>query len=354
MRLMAVMLVFVPISLALHVLNAPAPWVFATACLAVIPLAGFLGRATNELALRYGPGVGGLLTATFGNATEIIFAMVAVHAGEVEVVKASLIGSIIGNILLVLGLSVFLGGIRHKVQRFSVDVALAHATMLGMAVVGLLVPALFVRNLHGISELVSNPRVAHLSTGIAVVLLLVYIGGLVFSLYTHEDLFRGDLNNRHEAAVWPRSMAALTLAAATVFIAMESELLVAGIEPVAARWRLSRLFIGVIVIPIIGNAAEHSTAILMALQNRIEVSLNIAVSSSTQIAMLAIPVIILLSGTLGHPITVLFSPFELVALTASAVIAVLISMDGKSHWLEGAQLLATWVVVALAFYYIAV
>ncbi len=352
MRWMLAMLIFVPISLALHFMHASAGWVFAISALAIVPLAGFMGTATEELAKCLGPGIGGLLTATFGNATELIICIVAVQSGQIAVVKASLIGSIIGNVLLVLGLSVLVGGLKHKMQLFNKDVAQSHATMLALAVIALLVPALFVR-VRGITETPHDPNITALSMGVAGVLVVLYVGSLIFSLRTHENLFRGGEEEHAEPPVWSRSKALLVLLGCTGLVAIESELLVHDIEPVLSQWHIGKLFLGVILLPIIGNAAEHSTAVMMAAKNKMDISLNIAISSSTQIAMFVAPLIIFVSPFLGHPVTILFSNYELIAISSAAAIGVLISMDGKSHWLEGAQLLAVYVIVGLAFYYIA-
>jgi len=352
MRWMLAMLIFVPISIALHFMHVPAGWVFLVSALAIVPLAGFMGTATEELAKCLGPGIGGLLTATFGNATELIISIVAVRSGQIEVVKASLIGSIIGNVLLVLGVSVLVGGLKHKMQIFNKDVAQSHATMLALAVVALLVPALFVRE-KGITETGSSPSITGLSMGVAGVLVLLYVGSLIFSLRTHENLFQGGEEEHPDPPVWSRQKALLVLLGCTALVALESEILVSSIEPVIAQWHIGKLFLGVILLPIVGNAAEHSTAVMMAAKNKMDISLNIAISSSTQIAMFVAPLIIFISPFLGHPVTILFSNYELIAISAAAAIAVLISIDGKSHWLEGAQLLAVYLIVGLAFYYIA-
>ncbi|HZO87150.1 MAG TPA: calcium/proton exchanger [Chthonomonadaceae bacterium] len=352
MRWMLVMLVFVPISILLHFLGAPGVVMFVVSCLAIVPLAGYMGLATEELAKYRGPAVGGLLNATFGNATELIIAIVALSRDEIEVVKASLIGSIVGNILLVLGLSILLGGLKYKVQSFNKDLAGMHAAMLAMAVISILVPALFVRSVPGMREDPTNWRIESLSLGVAGVLLLLYVGSIIFSLWTHEDLFRGGEAEEAEPPHWPQGKAVAALLASTLFVALESEYLVASIEPVVHQWKVSPLFIGVIVVPIIGNAAEHSAAVLMALRNKMDISFNIALSSSTQIAMFVAPVVIFAGLLIGHPITVLFINFELIAVAVSVAIAALISLDGRSHWLEGAQLLAAYVIVALAFYFI--
>ncbi len=347
---MLAMLILVPISFVLSFVHLPAV-LFLVSCLAIIPLAGFMGTATEELAKYRGPAVGGLLNATFGNATELIIAIVALQANEVEVVKASIIGSIVGNILLVLGLSILAGGLKYKIQSFNQDLAGMHAAMLAMAVISLLVPALFVRS-AGLSESPHDARVANLSLGVASVLLLLYISSLLFSLHTHESLFRSEETDEAEPAYWTQGKAMLVLLACTVVVAFESEFLVRSIEPVVKQWHVSTLFIGVIVIPIIGNAAEHSTAVLMALRNKMDISFNIAVSSGTQIAMFVAPLVIFVGLLIGHPATILFSNQELIAVTASVTIGALIALDGKCHWLEGAQLLAAYVIVALAFYFV--
>ncbi len=356
-RWLLAMLIFVPVSILLRVSGAPDGWVFGLSALAIVPLAGLLGLATEELSRKYGSGVGGLLNATFGNATELIICLVAVRAGEIDVVKASLIGSIIGNVLLVLGLSVLLGGIRHKMQTFNKDVAQSHSAMLAVSVISLVVPALFV----GSSRLTATPasaaaRIEGLSLGVAGVLIVLYVGSLIFSLYTHETLFRngeeGAVSDADEPA-WSQAKAVVVLIVCTLIIAVESDMLVHAINPVVSATHMNKMFLGIVLIPIIGNAAEHASAVMMALKNKMDISLNIAISSSTQIAMFVAPVVIFASPLLHHPVTILFDAFELVALTASAAIAVLISMDGKSHWLEGAQLLATYLIIALAFYYVA-
>jgi len=347
------MLLFVPISIVMYFMKAPPIWMFVVSCLAIVPLAGLMGTATEELAKYQGASIGGLLNATFGNATELIICIVALQKNELAIVKASLIGSIIGNILLVLGLSILLGGIKHKVQKFNITVAQSHATMLAMAAVALLIPALFVRSVPGLKETAANPQILELSIGVAIVMIVLYIGSLVFSLYTHERLFKAAEDCPEDPPSWSQRNAILVLIAATIAIAFESELLVGGIEPVVTSWHLSKLFVGIIIVPIIGNAAEHSTAVLMAMRNKMDISLNIAVSSCTQIAMFVVPVCIFISLIVGHPLTVLFSNFELIAVSAAVFIAILISWDGQSQWLEGAQLLATYVIVALAFYFIA-
>jgi Ca2+:H+ antiporter len=238
------------------------------------------------------------------------------------------------------------------VQTFNKESAGMHAAMLAIAVISLLVPALFVRSMPGMSEAANNPRVENLSLAVAGVLILLYLGSLFFSLRTHENFLRGGAQEESEPPHWKQSTAIIVLLLSTLCVAVESEFLVHSIEPVVAQWGVSTLFIGIIVVPIIGNAAEHSAAIFMAIKNKMDISFNIATSSSTQIALFVAPVIVFVSLWQGHPVTMLFDNVELIAVSVAVFIAALISLDGQCHWLEGAQLLATYVIVALAFYFI--
>jgi Ca2+:H+ antiporter len=349
---MYAMLVFVPISIILKFTGASPTLVFVTSALAIIPLAGIMGTATEELAKHLGSSIGGLLNATFGNAAELIITIIALRAGELEVVRASIIGSIIGNILLVLGLSVFLGGLKFKTQVFSKDVAGAHTVMLILAVIGILTPSLFVHAMPGPYDASAQLRVEKLSLWVSGLLIALYVGSLWFCLHSHQDMFRGGEEEEWEPPVWKKRTAYLVLAGATALVAWESELLVHAIGPTVEASKLSKLFVGIIVIPIIGNAAEHATAVVMALKNKMDVTLNICVSSSTQIAFFVAPLIVFLSIPLGHPMPFVFNDFELIAVGFSALIAAFIARDGRCDWLEGAQLLAVYAILALAFYFI--
>ena len=351
MRVMLALLLLVPVSIILHFVGVSPQIMFVLSGLAIVPLAGFIGQGTEELAKYRGPSIGGLLNATFGNAAELIIALIALQSGQIAVVKASIIGSIIGNLLLVLGLAILCGGLKYKTQTFNKDMAGMYAAMLTMAVISLLVPALFVRS-TGLVETSHNHRIEGLSLGVAGVLLIIYIGSLIFSLKTHESLFRGGEEDESEPAHWSQKKAFAVLLASTVFVAIESEFLVHSIEPVVNQWHISTLFIGIIVIPIIGNAAEHSAAVMLALRNKMDISFNIAVSSSTQVAMFVAPLAVFASLAFHHPMTMLYSNFELISVAAAVGIVALIALDGKCHWLEGAQLLAVYVILALAFYFI--
>ncbi len=353
MKWLNILLVFIPISFALSHFHGPPVLTFAAAALAILPLAAYMGQATEELAKHLGPSIGGLLNATFGNATELIITILAVKAGQLDVVRASIVGSIIGNLLLVLGLSVFLGGIKHKTQTFDKEVAGAHTVMLVLAVIAILTPSLFVHALPAARATVAaNPNIETLSLCVAGLLIAVYIGGLVFSLRTQQEMYRQGEEEEYEAPVWNKRTSFLVLAVATAFVALESEVLVHSIEPTVNALGISKLFVGVILVPIIGNAAEHATAVTMALKNKMDVTINISVSSSTQIALFVAPLIVFLSIPLGHPLPFLFNTFELIAVAFSVIITAFIARDGKCNWLEGAQLLVVYAILALAFFFI--
>ena len=344
MKFLNLLLIAIPISLALKLLNYSPVLLFFAAGLSIIPLAGYMGKATEEIAIYVGPRVGGLLNATFGNAAELIITVFALKAGLAEVVKASITGSIIGNLLLVLGLSMLVGGFKYKTQKFNRAAAGMHTSMLLMAVTGLIIPAVFL-NTH------ANPAAEPLSLGVAAVLILVYLLSLLFSLHTHKDVFRPS-QEHSETPTWSKFRALLTLLIATIFVVLESEFLVGGIEPVVQTLGISQLFIGVIVIPIIGNAAEHTTSVIMALKNKMEISLEIAIGSSTQIALFVAPLLVFLGYFMGRPLDFLFTSYELIVIIMATVITAIISMDGRSNWLEGAQLLSAYVIMALAFLFV--
>lgn len=346
------LLLFVPVSIAAELTHAPPVIVFTTACLAIVPLAGLMGKATEELASHMGPGIGGLLNATFGNAAELIITLFAVRQGLLEMVKASITGSIIGNILLVLGAAVIAGGMRFRTQTFNARAAGTHATMLVMAVIGLMVPALFVYATPGIGTGPENPAVERLSLAVAAILITAYLAGLWFSLKTHKDLVGTVDESGPGQAEWSVRKALSVLLVATLFTALESEFLVGSVEGVVQTLGVTELFIGVIIVPIIGNAAEHGTAVMMALRDKMDLALGIAVGSSTQIALFVAPILVFVSILMGHPMTFIFNSFELVAIGFAVLIANFISQDGETQWLEGVHLLAAYLIIALAFYFI--
>jgi len=344
-NILIAMLIFIPISIVLELIHADPIIVFIVAALAIIPLAGFMGKATEELAKYLGAGLGGMLNATFGNATELIIAFFALQAGLFEVVKASITGAIIGNVLLITGCAMFFGGLKRKKQTFNMQAQGVGSTMLAIAAVGLILPALAAHVLN-IGDLES------LSLGIAGVLLITYICSLLFSLKTHKHLYDCSEDADECKPHWSMKFAILILLLATVVVAVESEILVGSIEHVSQTMGLTELFIGVIVIAIIGNAAEHSSAILMAIKNKMDLSLNIATGSSTQIALFIAPLLVFISYLLGKPMNLVFHEFEVVAIVAAIVISNMIGSDGESNWLEGLQLIALYVMMAVVFFFI--
>jgi Ca2+:H+ antiporter len=328
--------------------------IFATACLAIVPLASWMGKATEHLVEHTGAGLGGLLNATFGNAAEMIIAFSALRSGLVGVVKASITGAIIGNVLLVLGLSLFLGGLRHPIQTFNAAAARTHSTMLLLAAIALVAPASY----HYLAGGPGAAREGSLSDEVSAVLLLCYALGLVFSLRTHRELFAG---HSAEAATledggeghWSLGRSLGVLATVTVLIAVVSEILVGSVEHVAQAFGMSEVFVGVIVLAAAGSAAEQSTAIMVARKNRMDLALSITVGSSIQIALFVAPVLVLASQFLAPtPMNLVFTPAEVLAVTISALIAGQICGDGESNWLEGVQLLAVYLIVALLFYFL--
>jgi Ca2+:H+ antiporter len=348
----SVLLIFVPISIAAHLLGWGELTVFITACLAIIPLAAWMGTATEEIATVVGPNLGGLLNATFGNATELIIALVALKAGYIEVVKASITGSIMGNLLLVMGLSMFLGGLRYKEQDFQPVMARLNASSMNLATVAILLPTA----VDMTSPEIMDATLQNLSVAVAVVLIGVYGLTLLFSMKTHSYLCEvgeaehgrvGDASHtKPNVGIW-----VAILLGATLLVAIESELLVGTLEVATTQLGLTELFTGVILVPIIGNAAEHATAVTVAMKNKMDLSVSVAMGSSLQIALFVAPVLVIAGYLMGQPMNLNFNPFELVAVAVSVLVANSISSDGQSNWLEGALLLATYAIVGLAFYF---
>jgi Ca2+:H+ antiporter len=346
------LLLFIPVAAGLEYI-APERHllVFAASSLAILPLAGWLGRATEQLAERLGEGVGGLLNATFGNAAELIIALAALRAGLHDVVKASIAGSIIGNMLLVLGAAMLAGGLRHSEQHFNPAGARSQATMLTLAAIALTLPAAFQAAVGARAP----EALGSLSVSISLVLLLIYLLYLVFTLITHAPLFAGSYvpeEGEPHARPWPMHRAALVLAAATIGIAWMSEVMVGAIQPTAHELGFSSVFIGVFVVAIVGNAAEHATAISVALKNRMDLSLSIAIGSSVQVALFVAPVLVLTSLFLGPaPMDLALSAGLVLTLLLSVLITGQVAGDGRSDWLKGAQLLAVYLVLGLTFFF---
>lgn len=361
------LLIFVPIAIALRFIPAfENPTVlFIASCLAIIPLAGWMGKATEHLAEHLGQGIGGLLNATFGNAAELIIALFALSKGLEGVVKASITGSIIGNLLLVLGISVIAGGTKNKIQTFDRTAASTSATALTLAAIALLIPTVF----HLVGDNVSvaqggwtPQKEQNLSLAIAIVLILTYVGTLVFSLVTHKEFFVGEAmqgaaqevghEEEESGEHWSKGKSVLVLLIATAFVALISEFLVGAVEAARGALGFTEVFVGVIVVAIIGNAAEHSSAVLMAMRNKMDLTLGIALGSSLQIALFVAPVLIFASYLFGKPMNLEFAIPEVVAVFASILIVQQISSDGESNWIEGLQLLSVYAILGILFYFL--
>ena len=357
-QILLLLLVFVPITLVLeYVVHASATTLFVTSAVAIVPLAGIMGKSTEMLAEHVGAGLGGLLNATFGNAAELIIAIFALRAGLHDLVKASLTGSIIGNILLIFGLSALLGGLKFRKQVFNRTAAKLGSTLLLLSAVGLVIPSL----LHYLRDGAESGAAAaagagsgSLSLEISVVLIVCYILSLVFALRTHADLYQGTGHAdgaTHGAPAWSKGKSFAILVGAAAVVGWMSEILVGGAEEAAHSLGMTEVFVGVIVVALVGNAAEHSTAVLVALRNKMDLSIQIAVGSSLQIALLIAPLLVFLSYAVGPaPIDLVFSPLEVVAVAVSVLVVGQIADDGQTHWMEGVLLLAVYVVLGLAFF----
>jgi Ca2+:H+ antiporter len=347
---------FIPLAVVADLADATPVLVFACSALGVVPTAALMGRATEELAARAGPGIGGLLNVTFGNAPELIIALFALGAGLHEVVKASLIGSVIGNTLLVLGASMVAGGIGRDRQRFNRTAAVAQSSMLLLAVAALAMPAIFElvegKGLPspGVERVAYGSSVQQLSVAVAIVLILSYGAGLLFSLRTHRDLFNPPSEQEHGPDAWSVRRAVAMLAIAGVAVAGMSEILVGSISDAARSIGLTQFFVGAIVVAIVGNAAEHWVAVLVARKDKMDLAVNIAIGSSAQIALFVAPVLVLCSFFIGpRPMPLVFNGFELGALFIAVLVANQATNEGESTWFEGVQLLAVYAVIALAF-----
>jgi Ca2+:H+ antiporter len=347
----------IPVALALDLAGAPATAVFAASALGIVPTAALMARATEELAARSGPGIGGLLNVTFGNAPELIIALFALGKGLQEVVKASIVGSIIGNMLLVLGAAMLAGGIGREKQRFSRTGAGIQTTMLMLAGGALIMPAIFElvegKGLPepGSASIQYGGTVEHLSLAVAVVLLATYVVGLFFSLKTHRDLFNPEYGEE-DSWGWSVRTSVIALAVAGVLVGVMSEVLVGSITETSEAIGLSQFFIGVIVVAIVGNAAEHWVAVLVAMKDKMDLAVNIAVGSSAQVALFVAPVLVIASFFIGpYPLALVFNGFELGAILLAILIGNHVTADGESTWFEGVQLLAVYFVFALAFYF---
>jgi Ca2+:H+ antiporter len=345
------LIVAVPISWVLEITRPGSVWIFIVAAISLIPLAGIIGLGTEQLAQRSGPTWGGFLNATFGNAAELIIAIVAIHDHHIGLVKASITGSIVGNLLLVLGLSFLMGGFGRQSQKFHRTAATNATTMLFLAVVALVMPAVFDLSLYG-SLAPSPPSIESLSLLSAGVLMVAYVGSLVYSFTAQRDLFRTAHEKERGATVLPTWSAITLLAAGTVLTTIQAELLVGALQPALARFGLTELFVGVIVIAIIGNAAEHYSAVTAAQRNEMTLAIEIAVGSSAQIALFVAPAIVIYSFFIGHPMTLLFNGLEITAIALSVLATEMVVSDGESNWVEGLQLMAVYLILGFAFYFV--
>ena len=356
------LLLAMPVAVGLELFHGGPLWKFLVSGLAVIPLAGLMGRATENLAETLGAGIGGLLNATFGNAAELIIALLILsHGPEMyPLVKATITGSIIGNALLVLGMAILLGGLSHSKQEFNRTAASMGATLLALASVGLIMPTVYYYLFRAGANLSPEElhNVEYLSEEIAAVLGVTYLLSLIFSLRTHQHLF-GEADKESEKgephqAEWSRATSLIMLLVATAGVAGMAHILVGSVELAGRALGLNQVFVGVIVVAIVGNAAEHSTAVLMAMKNKMDLALHIAVGSSIQIALFVAPVLVFASMFMGHsrPLDLHFTPLELIALVISVAVLALVSQDGESHWMEGAMLLAVYFILALSFYHL--
>src|SRR6266511_4236256 len=358
------LLVFVPLAVVAELLAWNPLLIFFFSCIALVPLAGLLGEATEELAIHTGPKIGGLLNATLGNAAELIITIVALSAGKLDLVKASITGSILGNLLLILGFSLLLGGLKNGIQRFDRTLTGMSGTMMLLAAIGLIIPTLMelVREIESghvdvFDTSVRDPALDAISLGVAAILIVLYILSLIFTFQTpgreeHTGVDDHSAEEEQHKANWSVPVSIGILAASTIAIVFLSELLVGAVEPVVESLGVSELFLGVIIIPIVGNVAEHIVGVQVAIKNKMDLSLAISLGSSMQVALFVAPLLVFISLLFGPEMTLFFSLLEVSALTLAVMIATLISVDGESNWLEGAQLLAVYIIVALGFYFI--
>ena len=347
-RFFIALTIFIPISFGMALLTQERMLIFMTSALALIPLARIMGFSTNEIALQTNPAFGGLVNATFGNIMELVIAIFALGSGLIRVVQASIIGSIIGNILLLIGLSVFFGGLRYKEQSFNKYSAGVSSTMLIIAVVGLAIPTVYS---------LLNPDSAHvaiISDAVVVILAFTYLAGIVFSFFTHKHLFDSsdEIKASKHKPVMRKGRAALVLIIATVIMTFEADFLVSQVEFAANYIGLTQTFIGVVIIAILTNIAEKANAVHFAIDNKIDIALEIGLSSATQIALFVVPILVLVSEIMGFGFSLVFSLFEIVSMFFAVMIINYLSSDGKCNWLEGVQLISVYMILAIVFFFV--
>ena len=358
-RLLYSTLVFVPVSFWLGMTHASPVWVFVASCLAILPLAGLMGEATEHLAHHAGPGIGGLLNATFGNAAELIIGFMALRAGEVEIVKASLTGSIIGNMLMVLGLSMLLGGWRYKELRFNRLAAETSSGMMLLSVVALVIPAIYA----SVTQHKSPEHIESLSLDISFVLIFCYVASLIFQFRTHKRLFdaeeeqggdapaHGD-GHPHAEAPWSVTRSTVVLLVAATLVGVVSEFLVHAVDAAGQALGLGKVFMGVVVVAVVGNAAEHSTAILVAMKQKMDLAFGIAMGSSMQIALFVAPALVIAGHLIGQPMGLEFTLLEVAAVMLSVLCVANLVQDGRTNWFEGVQLLSIYTILAVTFFFL--
>ncbi|MEP6576371.1 MAG: calcium/proton exchanger [Nitrososphaerota archaeon] len=350
------LLVFAPIAVVLNLVGADHLILFAMAIVGLIPLAKLIGDSTEHLATHYGATLGSLLNVTFGNAAEIIISVVAINAGLIELVKASITGSILGNIMLIFGLSLIAGGVKHKEQIFNRENAGLQSSLIFLAIIGLAIPTILSTTVLKPIDLESQLKLQILSDVLAIVLICVYVAGILFTFFTHKHLFVAPggadevLEQNHNR--WSKRKSFLILGASMVGVVAVSEILVGSVEETSKQFGFGELFVGAIIVGIVGNAAEHSSAILLARKGKIDLSIGIAAGSGTQIALFVVPILVMVGIILGQPFTLEFTLYELATLFLAAIIMNLIAHDGKSNWFEGIMLTAVYLIIAIGFYFI--
>jgi Ca2+:H+ antiporter len=343
------LLLFVPVAFAVKFLHVGDLWLFITSAAAIIPLAKILGTATEELALRVGSGIGGLLNASFGNAVELIIAFFALQKGLYDIVKASITGSILGNVLFVLGLAIYLGGLGRDKQTFNRTAAGVGATQFTLATLALIIPAAFVLTSPGSEN--NTLLKEQLSIGVSLILLGSYAAQLIFFLRTHKHLYTEEEQMEMHGQIWSIPHSIGVLVGATVLVGFMAEMLVESVGHLTEEFGLSELFVGVIIVALIGNAAEHLTAVLVAMKNKMDLAVNIAVGSSLQVALFVAPVLVLVGFFIGRPLDLVFNLFEVAAVVVTMFIVNSITQDGESNWVEGVQLLAAYAILGIAFFF---
>lgn len=354
MKYLKWLLLFIPVSITADAIHLSKSLVFLTVCLSIIPLAAVIGTATEQISLYTGSKVGGLISATMSNVPELLIGFFAVKAGFYNIVLASMAGSMLGNILLVLGVSIFLGGLKRKYQSFDKTIARSNFILLLFAATSIIIPFALKYAIRGSDRVNLNDGLIATSFSIAVILLITYIAGLVFSLVTHRNIFvrQEDREEQNEQPDWSLLKAVIILLSAAFFVAIESEMLVDTIEFVTKSYGLPEVFMGIILIPLLGNVAENVSAVLMAVKNKVDICIEIAVGSSIQIALFVAPLLILSSFILGNPMIYVYDMFEVVAILAAIGLSLFIFQDGRTNWLEGVVLLGCYVLLGVAFFFI--